>query len=179
MEVVPLNQAIHHIDALSWLMGETYSVYAHMDTLAHQIETPDVAVAVIRFKNGALGTVEASTFTYPQNIEGSVAVFGERGSVKIGGIALNRREFWKVDGQLHLEREILAREMVDPPTVYGYSHREQIAEMMAAIEEERQPATSGLEARKSLQLVLSIHEFSANRSRSDPERRIQNTQGID
>jgi predicted dehydrogenase len=155
---VLLNQAIHHVDALQWVMGDVRSVFAHMDTLAHQIETPDVAVAVIRFKSGALGTIEASTITYPQNIEGSVAFFGERGSVKVGGTALNRKVFWKIEGGLDLEREILAREAIDPPSVYGYSHREQIAEMISAIRENRQPITSGYEARKSLQTVLSIHD---------------------
>jgi predicted dehydrogenase len=154
---VLLNQAIHHVDALQWIMGDVQSVFAHMDTLAHQIETPDVAVAVLKFKSGALGTIEASTVTYPQNIEGSVAFFGERGSVKIGGTALNRKVFWKVDGILELEREILAREAIDPPSVYGYSHYAQIAEMIAAIQDNRQPMTSGYEARKSLRTVLAIH----------------------
>jgi predicted dehydrogenase len=155
---VLLNQAIHHVDALQWIMGDVQSVFAHMDTLGHQIETPDVAVAVLKFRSGALGTVEASTITYPQNIEGSVAFFGERGSVKIGGTALNRKVFWKVDGILDLEREILAREAIDPPSVYGYSHHAQIAEMIAAVQENRQPMTSGDEARKSLRTVLAIHE---------------------
>ncbi|MEA3349592.1 MAG: Gfo/Idh/MocA family oxidoreductase [Chloroflexota bacterium] len=155
---VLLNQAIHHVDALNWLMGDVHSVFAYMDTLAHQIETPDVAVATIRFVNGAMATIEASTVSYPKNIEGSVALFGERGSVKIGGTALNRKVFWKVDGQLDLEKDILAKEAIDPPTVYGYSHKTQIKEMIAAVREDRQPLTNGYEARRSLHLVLAMHE---------------------
>lgn len=153
-----LNQAIHHIDALSWLIGDVHSVYAYMDTLNHDIEVPDVCVATIRFKNGAVANIEASTLTYPHNLEGSVAVFGEKGSVKVGGTALNRTEFWKVEGQLEEESQILTNEYENTPESRGYSHQQQIAEMIQAVNENRQPSTSGEEARKSLELVLSIHE---------------------
>lgn len=153
-----LNQAIHHVDALSWMMGEVQSVYAYMDTLNHEIEVPDVCVASLRFTNGAVANIEASTLTYPHNLEGSVAVFGEKGSVKVGGTALDRTDFWKVEGQLEQEAAILTDQYENMPESRGYSHRMQIAEMIAAVEEERPPSTSGEEARKSLALVLSIHE---------------------
>ncbi|MDX2162646.1 MAG: Gfo/Idh/MocA family oxidoreductase [bacterium] len=153
-----MNQSIHHIDALQWLMGDVASVFAYTATLAHQMEAEDVGVAVVRFKNGALATIEGSTLTYPENLEGSVALFGERGSVKVGGTALNRKVFWKVAGQIEQEREILTREAIDPPSVYGYSHREQIAEMIDAIREGRRPSTHGREARRSLALVTALYE---------------------
>ncbi|MBW4437760.1 MAG: Gfo/Idh/MocA family oxidoreductase [Pleurocapsa minor GSE-CHR-MK-17-07R] len=153
-----MNQSIHHIDALQWLMGDVDSVFAYTATLAHTMEAEDIGVAVVRFKSGAVATIEGSTVTYPQNLEGSVALFGQHGSVKVGGTALNRKVFWKVDGLLEQETEMLTRESVDPPTVYGYSHREQIAEMAAAIREGRQPSTHGREARRSLALVHSIYE---------------------
>lgn len=153
-----LNQAIHHVDALSWLMGEVQSVYAFMDTLNHEIEVPDVCVASLRFKNGAVATIEASTLTFPHNLEGSIAVFGEKGSVKVGGTALDRTELWKIEGQLDREQAILADQYENMPESRGYSHRRQIAEMIAAVEENRPPSTSGEEARKSLALVLSLHE---------------------
>jgi UDP-N-acetyl-2-amino-2-deoxyglucuronate dehydrogenase len=153
-----MNQSIHHIDALQWLMGDVASVYAYTATLGHKMEAEDVGVAVLKFKNGALATIEGSTVTYPENLEGSVALFGERGSVKVGGTALNRKVFWKVAGELEHEREMLTRESVDPPSVYGYSHREQIADMVEAIREGRRPATHGREARKSLELVCAIYK---------------------
>jgi predicted dehydrogenase len=153
-----MNQSIHHIDALQWLMGEVKSVFAYTATLVHQMEAEDIGVAVVRFKNGALGTIEASTVTYPENLEGSVALFGESGSVKVGGTALNRKVFWKVADEIEREREMLMREQVDPPSVYGCSHREQIAEMIAAIREGRAPLTDGWAARKSLELVCAIYE---------------------
>ncbi len=153
-----MNQSIHHIDALQWLMGEVESVFAYTATLAHQMEAEDVGVVAIRFASGALGTVEGSTVTYPENLEGSVALFGERGSVKVGGTALNRKVLWKIEGELEHERELLTRDQVDPPSVYGYSHQAVIADMVAAIRENRAPRTNGHAARKSVALVLAIYE---------------------
>jgi predicted dehydrogenase len=158
-----MNQSIHHIDALQWLMGDVESVSAYTATLAHRMEAEDVGVAVIRFKNGALGSVEGSTLTYPENLEGSVALFGEHGSVKVGGTALNRKIFWKVQGQLEHEREMLTRESVDPPSVYGYSHREQLIEIVRAIREGREPSTHGREARRSLALVTAMYQSARER----------------
>ncbi len=153
-----MNQSIHHIDALQWLLGAPESVFAFTATLAHRMEAEDVGVATIRFRNGAVGTVEGSTVTYPENLEGSVAIFGERGSVKVGGTALNRKVLWKVADELEHERELLTRDQVDPPSVYGTSHRAVIADMMAAVQEDREPKTNGPEARNSLALVLAMYE---------------------
>jgi len=153
-----MNQSIHHIDALQWLMGEVASVFAYTATLAHKIEAEDVGVVVLRFKSGALGTIEGSTVTYPENLEGSVALFGERGSVKVGGTALNRKVIWKIAGEVEHERELLMRDQVDPPSVYGTSHKFVIADMLAAIREQRAPRTDGRAARKSVALVLAIYE---------------------
>ncbi len=152
-----MNQSIHHIDALQWLMGEVDTVYAMTGTLAHDMEAEDVGVAVLRFKNGALGGIEGSTVTYPQNLEGSVAIFGERGSLKVGGTALNRKVIWKIDGTLENEKEIVTGDLVDPPSVYGYSHKKVIADMIDAIRNDRQPATHGAEGRKSLAVVEAIY----------------------
>ncbi len=153
-----MNQSIHHIDALQWFMGPVQSVSAYSATLAHQMEAEDVGVAVLRFASGALATVEGSTLTWPQNLEGSVSIFGEHGSVQVGGTALNRVTLWKVRGQLEQESEILTSQRVDPPSVYGYSHREVIRDFAEALLEERRPGTPGPEARKSLALVLAIYQ---------------------
>ena len=155
-----MNQSIHHIDALQWLMGDVQSVFAYTATLAHKMEAEDVGVVAIRFKGGALGTVEGSTFTFPENLEGSVAIFGERGSVKIGGTALNRKVMWKIEGEIEHERELLTRDQVDPSSVYGLSHTAVIADMLAALREDRAPRTNGAAARKSVAIVLAIYESS-------------------
>ena len=154
-----MNQSIHHIDALLWLIdAPVASVFAFTDTLAHRMEAEDVGVAVLRFANGLLASIEGSTLTYPQNLEGSVALFGERGSVKVGGTALNRRTIWKIEGELELEREILTREQLDPPSVYGYSHKQVIEDMIAAVRDDRPPGTDGHEGRRSLALIEAIYQ---------------------
>jgi UDP-N-acetyl-2-amino-2-deoxyglucuronate dehydrogenase len=153
-----MNQSIHHIDALQWLMGPAQSVFAYTGTLAHQMEAEDAGVATIRFAEGRLGVVEGSTLTYPENLEGSVALFGECGSVKVGGTALNRKVLWKIAGELEHERTLLRREEVDPPSVYGYSHQAVIADMVEAIRNDRPSRTHGLEGRRSVALVLAMYE---------------------
>jgi UDP-N-acetyl-2-amino-2-deoxyglucuronate dehydrogenase len=153
-----MNQSIHHIDALQWIFGAPAEVAAFTATLAHRMEAEDTGVATIRFASGALGVVEGSTITYPENLEGSLSVFGEHGSVKVGGIALNRKVFWKLAGELEHERELLTREAVDPPSVYGDSHRAVLADMAAAVREGRPPHTDGREAIRSLALVLAIYQ---------------------
>lgn len=153
-----MNQSIHHIDALQWLMGEIESVFAYSATLAHTMEAEDMGVAVLRFASGALASIEGSTVTYPENLEGSVALFGERGSVKVGGTALNRKVIWKIEGELEHERELLTRDQVDPPSVYGSSHKAVITDMISALKENRAPRTDGHQARKSVALVLAMYE---------------------
>ena len=153
-----MNQSIHHLDALIWLLGMPKSVFAHTATLAHQMEAEDVGIAVFKYQNRALAVFEGSTITYPENLEGSIALFGDKGSVKIGGTALNRKVFWKIKGQLDKEAVILAKEKNDPKSVYGLSHKEVISDMIEAVLKNREPKTNGYEGRKSLKLVLAIYK---------------------
>jgi len=152
-----MNQSIHHIDALQWLMGDVESVFAYTATLAHNMEAEDVGVAALKFKNGGIGTIEGSTITYPKNIEGSVAIFGERGSLKVGGTALNRKVLWKIEGEMEREAEIITSDQVDPPSVYGTSHQHVIKDMINAIHDDRPSKTHGREGRRSLALVEAIY----------------------
>ena len=152
-----MNQSIHHIDALQWFMGDVEAVSAYTTTRAHTMEAEDIGVAILRFRSGALATVEGSTVTWPENLEGSVSVFGAHGSVKIGGTALNRIVLWKVDGMVEQEAEILTSQVVDPPSVYGYSHRAVIDDFATALAEGRAVGTPGSAARRSLELVLAIY----------------------
>ncbi len=155
---VLMNQAIHHIDALQWLMGMPRAVFCKKATLAHEMETEDTALAFLEFPGGALASLEASTICWPQNLEGSVSLFGETGSVKIGGTALNRLVIWKVKGEEDREHEILTLADSDPASVYGNSHTQVIEEMISAIEQDRDPATSGLEGIRSLQIVEALYK---------------------
>jgi len=154
-----MNQSIHHIDALQWLMNEPVdTVFAYTGTLAHQMEAEDVGVVVMRFASGALASVEGSTITFPQNLEASLAFFGERGSLKVGGTALNRKIFWKIEGELEHEKEMLTHDEIDPPSVYGTSHTYVIEDMIDAVISDRDPVTNGHEGRKSLVLVAAMYE---------------------
>ena len=153
-----MNQAIHHLDALQWMLGEVDSVSAYTGTLAHEMEAEDTGVGVVRFMGGALGSVEGSTITYPANIEGSLAIFGQRGSVKIGGNSLDKIDFWKVDGELEHEQEILRRQELDPPPSRFLSHSIVLDDMVRAIREDGEPATNGVEGRKSLAFVLALYK---------------------
>ena len=153
-----MNQSIHHIDALQWIMGDVQTVFAYTATLGHRMEAEDVGTAVLKFRSGAVGCVEGSTITWPENLEGSVTVFGERGSVKVGGTALNRKVLWKVDGELEHERELIVHDEIDPPSVYGESHKAVIEEMLSALQENRDHAQNGHEARRSVALVLAMYE---------------------
>lgn len=158
-----MNQAIHHIDALQWMMGDVESVFAYTATLAHQMEAEDTGVGVVRFRSGSLGSIEGSTITYPANIEGSLAVFGQKGSVKIGGNSLDRIDFWKVEGEVEHEKEILRRQELDPPPSRFLSHSVVLDDMVRAIREDSEPATNGVEGRKSLALVLALYQSARER----------------
>lgn len=139
-------------------MGPVQFVSAYTATLTHKMEVEDIGVATLQFANGALGTIEGSTLTCPQNLEGSVAIFGERGSVKIGGTVLNCITLWKVDGQLEQESEILTSQRVDPPSVYGYSHREVIQEFVEAMQRSVEPGAPSEERVVRWSFVLTIYE---------------------
>ena len=89
-----MNQASHYVDLIQWLLGPVESVMAKTATLARRIETEDTGVAVLRFRSGALGVIEVTMLTYPRNLEGSITILGEKGTVKVGGTAVNRVEHW-------------------------------------------------------------------------------------
>lgn len=155
---VLMNQAIHHIDALQWLMGMPSAVFCKKATLAHNMEMEDTAVAFLEFPEGGLATIEASTICWPQNLEGSIALFGETGSVKVGGTALNRLVIWKIKGEEDREHEILTLAESDQQSVYGNSHSLVIEEMVSSVQQDRDPAISGLEGIRSLRIVEALYK---------------------
>jgi predicted dehydrogenase len=118
----------------------------------------DMGAAVIKFKSGAIGLIEAASTIYPKNIEETLNVFGETGSVIVGGIAVNRVEVWELPDSAEEKKEIFASQEGDPPTVYGFGHRELISDLMQAIREDRAPAIPGEEGRKALEIILAIYK---------------------
>lgn len=155
---VLMNQSIHNIDLLQWMFGPVESVFGYTATMLRKIEMEDVGVAVLKFKSGALGIIEAASTIYPKNIEETLNVFGETGSVMVGGIAVNRIETWEFPNSDEEKAQIFASQENDPPSVYGFGHREIILDMIHAVWEDRLPAVPGEEGRKALEIILAIYK---------------------
>ncbi len=154
-----MNQSIHNIDLLQWMMGPVESVFGYTANNFRKIEAEDVGVAVLKFKNGALGVIEASTTIYPENLEETLAIFGEKGTVMLGGIAVNKIETWKfADSQ----DENLEMEQQDVPNVYGFGHDALIEDFIRAVIEDRRPYIDGREGIKSLRIVLGIYHSAVS-----------------
>lgn len=152
------NQASHHVDLLEWMMGEVDSVYAMSTTALAKVETEDTAVVTLRFRNGALGVIEATTATRPKDLEGSISVLGEGGSVEIGGFAVNRMKVWSFVKPIADDAEVLERFSVNPPNVYGFGHQAYYEHVVDCIVNGKQHLVDGLEGRKSLELISAIYE---------------------
>jgi UDP-N-acetyl-2-amino-2-deoxyglucuronate dehydrogenase len=152
------NQASHHIDMLEWMMGEVQSVYAHTATQLVKIETEDTGVAVLKFRNGALGIVEATTATRPKDLEGSVSVLGEKGTVEVAGFAMNEIRTWNFDPPLPEDKTVRAEFNENPPNVYGYGHREYLRHVVDCIREDKKALVDGPEAMKSIVLINALYE---------------------
>jgi predicted dehydrogenase len=117
------NQASHHIDLLEWMMGDVESVFAMSRTALVNIESEDTAVVVLRFANGALGVIEATTATRPRYLEGSISIMGEGGTVMIGGFAVNELQTWSFSVSEAGDEDVLKRFSANPPNVYGFGHQ--------------------------------------------------------
>lgn len=154
---VLMNQSIHNIDLLQWMLGPVESVYGYTTTALRKIEMEDVAGAVLKFQNGAIGLIEAASTIYPKNIEETLNIFGETGSVIVGGIAVNRIEVWEFPESEEEKKQIFAAQENDPPTVYGFGHREIIENMIQAVKTGGIPAIPGEEGRKALEIILAIY----------------------
>lgn len=152
------NQASHHIDLLEWMMGEIESVFAKSTTALVDIETEDTAVAVLKFKNGALGIIEATTATRPKDLEGSISILGEKGSVEISGFAVNDIRVWNFIDRIDDKEGILKNYSTNPPNVYGFGHQAYYEHVVDCILNNKQHLVDGLEGRKSLELISAIYE---------------------
>jgi predicted dehydrogenase len=152
------NQASHHIDLLEWMVGEVESVFAKSTTALVNIEAEDTAVVTLKFRNGALGVIEATTAARPKDLEGSISILGERGSVEIGGFAVNRMKAWNFVEPLAGDDEVMEKFSVNPPNVYGFGHQAYYEHVVDCIRNGKQHLVDGLEGRKSLELISAIYE---------------------
>ncbi len=158
-----MNQCIHNIDLLRWMMGsEIDEVVGMTDRLNHPyIEAEDLGIALIKFKNGSYGIVEGTTDVYPKNLEETLYIFGEKGTVKAGGQSVNIIEEWNFSDMLDDPVTVKERFHENPPSVYGYGHKPLYADMIHAIEQDRQPYVNAVEGKKALELVLAIYKSAS------------------
>ncbi len=155
------NQAAHHLDLLQWMMGPIESVMSYIATRLVRVETEDVGTAIVRFTSGALGVIEATTATRPKDLEASLSILGERGSVVIGGFAVNKIETWDFAEATPDDADI-AESSVNPPSVYGFGHMEFYRDAIDCIRTLRRTMLDGFEGRKSLELVNALYESAAS-----------------
>jgi UDP-N-acetyl-2-amino-2-deoxyglucuronate dehydrogenase len=161
-----MNQASHYVDLIQWVMGPVESVIAKTATLARRIETEDSGIAILKFRSGALGSIEVTMLAYPRNLEGSLTILGEKGSVKIGGTAVNKIEHWEFADRDE-DDKLVESANTNPPNVYGLGHQGYYRNVLAVLRGEAKPDTDGRAGRKSLELILGIYE-SAKTGREVP-----------
>lgn len=152
------NQASHHVDLLEWMMGSVESVFAKSTTALVNIEAEDTAVVTLKFRNGALGIIEATTATRPENLEGSISILGETGSVEIGGFAVNQIKTWKFSHPDRDDETVLEQHSVNPPNVYGFGHQAYYEHVVKCLSKNQKQLVDGLEGRRSLELISAIYE---------------------
>lgn len=152
------NQASHHVDLLEWMMGDVESVFAKSTTALVDIEAEDTAIAVLKFRNGALGCIEATTATRPKDLEGSISIMGENGSVEIGGFAVNQMKVWSFVDPEAGDAGVMDRYSVNPPNVYGFGHQAYYEHVLDCLRSGKQQLVDGLEGRRSVELITAIYE---------------------
>lgn len=152
------NQASHHIDLLEWLLGDVESVFAKSTTALANIEVEDTAVVILKFKNGALGIIEATTATRPKDLEGSISILGEKGSVVIGGFAANKVITWDFVDNNQDDLEFLNIYSDDNYFDFTKTHKSYYEHVIDCITNNKSSLIDGLEGRKSLELITAIYE---------------------
>lgn len=158
-----MNQCIHNIDLLRWMMGdEIDTVFGITDRLIHPyIEAEDLGLAVVKFKNGSYGTIEGTTDVYPKNLEETLYIFGEKGTVKAGGEAVNIIEEWRFSDYFGDEETVKEECSENPPNVYGFGHTKLYKNVINSIEGKEKLLVDGEAGRRALELVLAIYKSAA------------------
>lgn len=151
-----MNQASHYIDLLDWLIGPVESVMAYTGTLGRDIEVEDSGVAALRWRSGALGTLNVSMLTYPKNFEGSITIIGELGTVRVGGVAVNEIQHWEFDEPLP-EDESIKQANYETTSVYGFGHPLYYDSVLRTLRGEMPPETDGREGLKSLEVLIALY----------------------
>ena len=161
-----MNQASHYVDLLDWLIGPVESVQAMTGTLARDIEVEDTGVLNVRWRSGALGSMSVTMLTYPKNLEGSILILGEKGTVRIGGVAVNDIQHWEFADQRDYDTQIHTANY-ETTSVYGFGHPLYYKNVVDVLRGEAEPETDGREGLKSLELLIAAY-MSARDGRTVP-----------
>lgn len=154
-----MNQCIHGIDLLRWMMGdEPVEIYGQTRQQFHDyLEAEDVGVAVVKFANGAVATIEGTSNVYPNNLEETLYVFGERGTVKIGGTSTNNIDVWDFADETEADAANKGLEE-ETSNVYGNGHTSLYADVIEAIKSDRKPYVDAVSGRNAVEMVLAIYK---------------------
>ena len=150
-----MNQASHYVDLLDWLIGPVDKVQAMMST-TRDIEVEDTGVLNVKWRSGALGSMSVTMLTYPKNLEGSITILGEKGSVRVGGVAVNDIQLWQFDEPRDYDQQI-ENANYETTSVYGFGHPLYYKNMIGTLRGEVEPETDGREGLKSLELLIAAY----------------------
>ncbi|MBL8377370.1 MAG: Gfo/Idh/MocA family oxidoreductase [Burkholderiales bacterium] len=151
-----MNQASHYVDLLDWLIGPVESVQAYTATLARNIDVEDTGVVSVKWRSGALGSVNVTMLTYPKNLEGSITVLGESGTAKVGGVAVNKIEHWEFADK-RPEDDAVRSASYETGSVYGHGHPLYYDNVISVLRGEAEPETDGREGLKSLEVLIATY----------------------
>lgn len=154
-----MNQASHYVDLLHWLIGPVKRVHAMTGTLARDIEAEDTGVVNLEWENGALGAMNVCMLTYPKNFEGSITILGEKGTVRVGGVAVNEIKHWQFEDESN-EDDKIQKASYETTSVYGFGHPLYYQNVVEVMRGEIEPETDGHEGLKSLELLSAIYTSS-------------------
>jgi UDP-N-acetyl-2-amino-2-deoxyglucuronate dehydrogenase len=150
-----MNQASHYVDLLDWLIGPVEKVQAMMST-SRDIEVEDTGVLNVKWRNGALGSMSVTMLTYPKNLEGSITILGEKGTVRIGGVAVNSIELWQFEESKEYD-ELIHKANYETTSVYGFGHPLYYKNVIDVLRGEADPETDGREGLKSLEVLIAAY----------------------
>lgn len=151
-----MNQASHYVDLLDWLVGPVESVNAFTGTLARNIQVEDTGVVNIRWRSGALGSLNVTMLTYPKNLEGSITIIGEKGTARVGGVAVNEIQHWDF-AEPHEDDQRVREASYETTSVYGFGHPLYYENVIRTLRGEAEAETDGREGLRSLELLIGIY----------------------
>lgn len=159
-----MNQASHYVDLIQWLIGPLESLQAYTATLERNIEAEDTGVISLRWRSGALGSMNVTMLTYPKNLEGSITILGEKGTARVGGVAVNEVQHWEFEDK-QPEDALVKEASYETTSVYGFGHPLYYDNVIKVMRGEAEPETDGREGLKSLEVIIATYLSSRDGKR--------------